>query len=95
VVQLDVGNGWGDKQREMPDTHHVLGVVRGIEPNRHLHPLVVWHCSWRGCHGRNFSSQGLDDAPGHNVPGTPEHDVKCLAMLVVTRVRVGVATDRL
>jgi hypothetical protein len=90
VVQLDVGNGWGDKQRELPDTRHALGAVGGFEPNRRLHPLVVRRCSWRRCCDRNFSAQGLDNAMGCNFPRTPEYDVVCLAALVVTRLKVAI-----
>jgi hypothetical protein len=40
-------------------------------------------------------TQGLDDASGRNVPGAPEHDMECLAALIVPGLRVGVAVDGL
>jgi hypothetical protein len=92
MVQLDVGNSWGDKKRELPDTRHALGAVRGFELNQCLDPLVVQRCSWCRRRGRNFSAQGLDDASGRNVPRTPEHDVERLAALVVTGLRVWLIT---
>jgi hypothetical protein len=81
--------------RELLDTHHALGAVGGVEPNRRLHPLAVWHCFLCRRRLRNFSAQGLDDAPGHNVPGTPKYDVERLAALVVIGLGVGVAIDNL
>jgi hypothetical protein len=55
----------------------------------------MWGCFW--CWGRryNFSVQGLDNAPGRDVPRTSEHDVEHLAALVVAGLRVGVAIDSL
>jgi hypothetical protein len=95
VIQLDVGDGWGDKQRELPDAHHALEVVGGVEPNRSFHPLTVQCCFRCWGHSRYLSVQGLDDAPGGDVLGTFEHDIERLAALVVTGLRVGVAIDGL
>jgi hypothetical protein len=41
VVQLNIGDGQGDQQRELPDASHALGAVRGVEPNQSFHPLAV------------------------------------------------------
>jgi hypothetical protein len=90
VVQLDVGDGWGDEKQELSDACHVPGIVSGIETDRCLHPLTV-RChpgSKSGC--RYLSTQGLDDAPGRNVPRAPKYDVECFTMLVVARLRVRV-----
>jgi hypothetical protein len=38
MVQLNIGDGWGDKKQELFNTHHALGAVGGIEPNRSFHP---------------------------------------------------------
>jgi hypothetical protein len=46
---FDVDDGWGDEQRELPDPCHALGVVRGVEADRRLHPLVVWRRLWGRC----------------------------------------------
>jgi hypothetical protein len=74
---------------------HALGAIGGIEPNWRLHPLEVRRGFWRRRHGRNFTAQGLDDAPGHYVPRTPKHDVEGLAELIAAGLGVGVAIDRL
>jgi hypothetical protein len=95
MVQLDVGNSWGDKKWELPGTRHAHGAVGAFELNQRLDPLVVRCCSWCRRRGRNFSAQGLDDAPGRNIPRTPEHVVECLVTLVITRLRVGVSIDHL
>jgi hypothetical protein len=55
----------------------------------------VQHCFWFWGRRHNFSAQGLDDAPGCDVPRTTEHDVERLAVLVVTGLGVGVAVDGL
>jgi hypothetical protein len=62
VVQLNVGDGEGDEQRELPVTCHILGAVKGIKANRRLYPLVVRHRLW--CRGgrRYLPAQGFDDA---------------------------------
>jgi hypothetical protein len=39
VVQLDVDDGWGDGQRELPSVCQALGTIRGIETDSRLHPL--------------------------------------------------------
>jgi hypothetical protein len=80
---------------ELPGTCHALGAVSGIKPNRCLLPFVVRHYSWRRRCYRNFSVQGLDDMSRRNVPGTPKHDMECLAVLVVTGLRVGDTIDHL
>jgi hypothetical protein len=69
----------------------LLGAVRGVEPNRSFHPLTVW-CGFR-CRGhrRNLSTQSFDDTPGRDGPGTSEHDMECLPVLIVAGLRVGVA----
>jgi hypothetical protein len=95
VVQLDVGNGGRDKQRELPGPCHALGAIGGIKPNRRLHPLAVWRDFWCRRRGRNFTTQGLDGTPGRNVPKTPEHDVEGLVALIATGLGVRVAIDRL
>jgi hypothetical protein len=72
-------------------------VVRGIERDRCLHPLVVGHRSRRGCSCCHCSTQHLDDTPGRDVSGAVVYDVQLLATLVGTgaQVRVGVAVDSL
>jgi hypothetical protein len=95
VVQLDISDSRGDKQRELPDTHHVLRAVRGVEADRCLHPLVVG-CHTRGrCGRRHHSAEGLYNALGCNVPGNPIHDVERLVMLVCAGVGAGVVIDGL
>jgi hypothetical protein len=93
VVQPDIGDGWGDKQRELPDTHHILMVVRDVEANQRLHPLVVG-CRTRGRWSRrHHSAQGLDDVSGRNVLGNPIHDMEHLAMLIGAGVGAGVVIE--
>jgi hypothetical protein len=46
VVQLDVDDGWGDKQQELSDPCHALREVRGVVADRRLHPPVVWGRPW-------------------------------------------------
>jgi hypothetical protein len=72
-------------------------VVRGVERDRCLHPLVVGHRSRRGCSCCHCSTQHLDDTPGHDVSGATVYDVQLLATLVGTgaQVRVGVVVDSL
>jgi hypothetical protein len=48
MVHLDVGDGMGDDQQELPSPCHVLGAVRGVERDRRLHPLMVGRRSQRG-----------------------------------------------
>jgi hypothetical protein len=55
----------------------------------------VWRRLRRRSGCRYLPAQGLDDAPGRNVPGAPEHDMECLAPLVVTGLILGVAIDDL
>jgi hypothetical protein len=95
MVQLDVGDGRGDQQREMPDAGHGLGTVEGVKPNRGLHPLVV-RCCFR-CRRRrhNLSAQSLDDTPRHDGPATSKHDMERLVALVVVGLKVRVAIDGL
>jgi hypothetical protein len=95
VVQLDVGGGRGDQQRELPGTSHALGAIEGVEPNRGFHPLVVRCCFRHRSRRRNLSAQSLDDAPGRDGPGTSKHDVERPATLVVAGLRVGGAIDGL
>jgi hypothetical protein len=94
-VQLDVGDGWGDDQRELPGSCHAFGMVRVVKANQRFDPLVVRHhpgSSYGGCH---LSGQGPDIALGGNVLGAPEHDVECFVTLIVTGLRVGVAIEGL
>jgi hypothetical protein len=64
-------------------------------------PIKVSTHLWCGCFrcwGRrrcNFSAQGLDDAPGRDVPRTSEHDVERFAALFVIGLKVRVAIDSL
>jgi hypothetical protein len=95
VVQVDVGGGRGDQQRELPGIGHALGAIRGVEPNRGFHPLAVRCCFRHRSHRRNLSAQSLDDAPRRDGPGTSKHDVEHPAALVVAGLRVGVAIDGL
>jgi hypothetical protein len=91
VVQLDVNDGRGDKQRELTSPCHALMVVRGIIVDRCLHPPVVWGrpLARRGrCH---LSGQVLDDATGGDVPRASEYNVERLATLVVTGLIVRMA----
>jgi hypothetical protein len=88
MVQLDVDDGWGDEQRELPGPCHALGSVRGVEVDQRLHPLAVWHRLWGRCGGCHLSTQVFDDAVGCDVPRNPEHDVERLVSLVVTGLRV-------
>jgi hypothetical protein len=95
VVQLNVGDGRGDQQQELPGAGHAFGAVEGVEPNRGFHPLAV-QCSFRRWSSRrNLSARSLDDTPEHVGPRTSKHDVERLAVLVVTGLRVGVAMDGL
>jgi hypothetical protein len=91
----NIGDDWGDKQRELPDAHHALRAVGDIEPNQSFHPLTV-RCCFR-CWGRsrNLSTQGFDDAPRRDVLGISERDMERLAALVVAGLRVGVVIDGL
>jgi hypothetical protein len=43
----------------------------------------------------NLLTQGFDDAPGCDVPGTSEHDMERIALLVVAGLKVEVAIDGL
>jgi hypothetical protein len=95
MVQFDVGDGWGDKQWMLPGSCHIIWVVRGIESDRRLHPLMVWRRTWGRRDHRYLTAQGPDDAPEGNVPTAPEHDVEHLATLVVTRLRIEMAIDGL
>jgi hypothetical protein len=72
VVQFDVDDGWGDKQRELSDPCHALGAVRGVEADRRLHPLVVRRRLWDRCGRRHLLAQVLDDATGGDIPRTPK-----------------------
>jgi hypothetical protein len=91
VIQLDGGDGWGDKQWELPGAYHALGTFRGIETDWRLHPIVVRRYPGSRSSCRHLSVQGLDYASGCNVLGGHEHDMECFAMLVVARLRVRVA----
>jgi hypothetical protein len=95
VVQLDVGDGQGDQQRELTGTSHALGAVKGVEPNWGFHPLAVQCRFRRRSRRRNLPAQGLDDTSRRDGPGTSEHDVEHLAALIVTGLKVGVAIDGL
>jgi hypothetical protein len=95
MVQLNVGDGQGDQQREQPSVGHALGVVGGVEPNQGFHPLAVRCCFWCRSRRCNLSVQSLDDTPRRDGPGTSKHDMEHLAALVVAGLRVGVATDGL
>jgi hypothetical protein len=95
VVQLNVEDGRGDQQQELPGAGHALGVVRGIEPNRSFHPLAVRRRLRRRSCRYNLSVQSLDDTPGCDGLGTSKHDVERLAALIVAELRVRVAIDDL
>jgi hypothetical protein len=95
VVQVNIEDGWGDQQRELPGAGHALGAVTGVEPNRRFHPLAVWCCFQCWGRRRNLSVQSFDDTPGCDGPRASEHDVECLAALVVAGLRVRVAIDDL
>jgi hypothetical protein len=88
VVQLDVDDGRGDKQRELPDPCHALRAVKCVEANRCLHPLVVWGHPWGRCGHRHLSEQVLGDVMGGDVLRASEHNVEHLVTLVVTRLGV-------
>jgi hypothetical protein len=92
---FDVGDARGDQKWELIGTGHALGAVRGVEPNRGFHPLVVWCHFRRRSRRRDLPAQGLDDTPGRDGPGASEHDVERLAALIVTGLRVRVAIDGL
>jgi hypothetical protein len=91
MVQLDVDDGQGDEQRELPGPCHALRAVRGIEADRRIHPPVVWHRLWGRCSRRHLSMQVLDDATRGDVPRTSEHDVECLVTLIVTGLGIRMA----
>jgi hypothetical protein len=91
VVELDVDDGRGDKQRELPSLFHALRAVRGIEVDRCLHLPVVWGHPWGKRGRRHLSVQVLDDATGGDIPRASEHNVERLATLVVTRLGVTMA----
>jgi hypothetical protein len=67
-----------------------LGAVRGVEPDRQLHPLVMGRHSRRGRSCCHRSTQYLDDAPGLDVLGAVVHDVELLAALIGAGVRVAI-----
>jgi hypothetical protein len=90
-VQLDVDDGRGDEQWELPNPCLALGAVRGIKADRRLHPPVVWRYLWARCGCRHLSAQILDDVTGGDVPRTSEHDIECLASLIITGLGVGMA----
>jgi hypothetical protein len=95
VVQLDIDDGRGDKPWELPGPYHALRAVRGIETNRRLHPPVVLGRPWGRRGRRHLSAHVLDDATGGDVPRASEHNVERLATLVVTGLRVRMATNGL
>jgi hypothetical protein len=95
MIEPNIGDGRGDNQWKLADSYHVLGAVRGVEPNRRLHPLVVGHRSQSRCSCSYHPAQRLDDTPGHDVLGTTIHDVELLAALVVAGIRVRVVVDGL
>jgi hypothetical protein len=86
---------WQDEQWELPSSHHVLGAVRGVEADQHLHPLVVGCRPWSRRDCRHRSAQGHDGMSRHNVPGAGIHHVEGLVMLISARVRVKVVIDHL
>jgi hypothetical protein len=93
VVQPDIGDGRGDEQRELHNSCHVLWAVRGIKPDRRLHPLVVGRRPRHRRGRRHCSAHGLDDALGRDVPRAPIHDVEPLLVPVSAGVGVRVAGD--
>jgi hypothetical protein len=95
MVHLDVEDGQEDQQPELPGAGHALGAVEGAEPNRGFHPLAVQCCFRRQSCCRNISAQSLDNAPGHDGPGTSEHDGEHLAALIVAGLKVREAINSL
>jgi hypothetical protein len=84
VVHLNVDDGRGDKQRELPSPYHVLRAVRGIEAGRRLYPPVVSSRPWGRRGRRHLSTQVLDDVTGGDVLRASEHSVELLVTLILT-----------